>query len=548
MNVIAIRIARILACFGLIVLVLIGLYGGWLATYSLWPGFHEDAAFYSTVVINRANGLGDTFDVFTRIIKHANGRTEYNYHGQLYYPVFAFLMRGTGYDSFLRAVNVSNLIAFVLSLFLFYFVTRRRLGCSVLISGMSAVASAFAISSVLQYLQGRPDHGVVLVLLIVGIISEIFLKGRVSALYLGVQIGVVAAISPFPGYLVGLFCVFAASLRSVQTRRLIVDAIISMVVAAICWVILTAIVYPGPLMDLFVKTVSDGAKDHAGLFDLYYKFPAINISRFAKSWVTIKFAPLLILPFALVSSLVIALSLKKLRSDSPLLIKFIVLAFLFVLPGQLWFFVVYWPEINYSLLGLFPGIFLWILRQIALLNGVGGFSFNLTERNRKIDYSFELSQSNLIGVVVLVYSIIVFAPGLGYLRSSLLQRSVLTGGVTFEMARDRYQELKKTLADDEYILINEYSSPNGRSAVVMDGPPWKTRSSVLGNDQNETFTKLRAKYYFVLQDQLSDINIPVKTNGYRLIEKRFTPTPVVLFGLRISSVIPGYAYAIYEKE
>ena len=139
-------------------------------------------------------------------------------------------------------------------------------------------------------------------------------------------------------------------------------------------------------------------------------------------------------------------------------------------------------------------------------------------------------------------------PGLGYLRSSLLQRSVLTGGVSFEVARDRYQDLKRTLAEDEYILISEYSSPSGRSPVVLSGPPWKTRASVLGNNLNDSFTSLRAKYYFVLQDQLSDTNIPETTKGYRLIEKRFTPTPVVLGGMRISSVIPGYAYAIYEKE
>jgi len=548
MNVIVIRIVSMLACVGLIVLMAIGLYGGWLATHSLWPGFHEDSTMYSTVVINRASGLGDTFDVYTRMLRLANGRNDFNLHGQLYYPVVAFLMRGTGYDSFLRLVHLSNLIAFILSLLLFYFVPRRRLGCSRLVSGMCAVASAFAISSVLQYLQGRPDHGIVLVLLLSGLIGEFFFRERVSPLFLGIQIGVIAAISPFPGYLVGVFSVFGALLGSAPLRRVIIDATISLIAAGICWAALTAIVYPGPLMDLFVKTVSDGAKDHAGLFSLYYKFPAINISRFAKSWVTIKFAPLLIMPFALVSLIVVALSLRKSRSDSPLLIRIIVLAFLFILPGQLWFFVVYWPEINYSLLGLFPAIFLWILRQAEILKGMGGFAFRLEERNRNIRYSIDLSPGNMIVAGVFIYAIIVFMPGLGYLRSSLLQRSVLNDGVSFEAARERYQDLKKTLAEDEYILISEYSSPSGRSPVVLSGPPWKTRASVLGNNLNDSFTSLRAKYYFVLQDQLSDTNIPETTKGYRLIEKRFTPTPVVLGGMRISSVIPGYAYAIYEKE
>ena len=59
---------------------------------------------------------------------------------------------------------------------------------------------------------------------------------------------------------------------------------------------------------------------------------------------------------------------------------------------------------------------------------------------------------------------------------------------------------------------------------------------------------MKARYYFTLQDSLLDTNVPVQSNGYRLIEKNLTEFPVRIFGISVTSITPGYGYVIYEKE
>ena len=44
-----------------------------------------------------------------------------------------------------------------------------------------------------------------------------------------------------------------------------------------------------------------------------------------------------------------------------------------------------------------------------------------------------------------------------------------------------------------------------------------------------------------------DIDVPEHVFGYRLIEKRFTPNPVRIFGLQVATVTPGYGYVVYEN-
>jgi hypothetical protein len=95
-----------------LVLVSVGLYGGWMSTKTLWPGLHSDACLLSTVVINRANGQGNTFDSYTRYLHLRNGNRQFNFHGQLYYPILAATIPGKGYEQFLRVLHWSNLVAF----------------------------------------------------------------------------------------------------------------------------------------------------------------------------------------------------------------------------------------------------------------------------------------------------------------------------------------------------------------------------------------------------------------------------------------------------
>lgn len=548
---------RLVVLMALLMLVSIGLYGGGLATRTLWPGLHNDASLLSTVVINRANGLGNTFDSYTRYLRIGKGSKQFNFHGQLYYPILAATIDGKGYEQLLRVIHWSNLIAFILSLGLFFQVARRRLRASVTIALLCGVSSAFSIVAALQYLQGRPDHGVVLTLLLFCLIDESVFKGRSGPLFAGVVTGVVAAISPFPGYVTGVTMVLSALLRGDRSSwrpgwpgwtTWLLNSFFSMVVALFAWWVLSTLAYPWPLSDLFQRTLSYGVKDHAGLYSLFYKFPEINLPRMAKSWVTIKFIPFIFLPLLYATILVLISSARKLISQTGWITRLLLLALLILISGQLWFFVVCWPEVNYGLICLLPGVLYWSLRQSARLDDVRDLDLVLHEHNRQVDYAFGVSSYQLKMASAILFSLCAIIPGLGYLRTSLLQTAVLNRGVSFKVANRRFQELKQQLAPDEYILISEYSgSISGRSAIVFDGPPWRSRASVLGDDMNVCFNNLKPKFYFDLQDSLLDTNVPAQTFGYRLIEKSLTTEPVRLFGLRVGAVTPGYGYVVYEK-
>jgi hypothetical protein len=69
---------------------------------------------------------------------------------------------------------------------------------------------------------------------------------------------------------------------------------------------------------------------------------------------------------------------------------------------------------------------------------------------------------------VVLFSLLAIVPGLGYLRTTLLQRAVHNRGVDFKTAGNSFQRLKQTLAEDEYILISEFgASMSGRSSIVF---------------------------------------------------------------------------------
>lgn len=534
----SILIAAALGLFG------VGLVGGWLSTKTRWPGLHQDGARYSTVIINRANGLGNTYDVFARVIRMEKGNLSFDVHGQLYYPLVALFLKGKDFGGLLQFLHFTNLLTFICAGLIFYHLARRGAGCTITGSALLAVSAALVTGSLLQYLQGRPDHGIVIVLVIFGLFS----RREGSPLISGLRIGIVAAMSPLPAYLLGLMTVWSDSLRQSSPVRLIRNALLSAVIALLAWTLLTWLAYPGPLMNLFIRTVSDGTQENSGLLRLYSGFPTINVSRMVKAWVSIKYIPLVCAPFLFTSLVALFLSVRRLRGNGSRLIKLAILIFLIILPGQLWYIVVTWPEIHYSLIGLIPAMLIWSLRQLGQVEQIRPVVLELVEKSREIKFGVVLTPERMREGLLFLLAVAALLPGLGYLRNSLLQPTILREGVDYQRAVARFRQLKGELADDEYILISEYTSNNGRSAVVLDGPPWRSRASVWGDDINPTFSNLRGRFYFTLQDSLADTNIPERAHGYRLIENRLTTKPVKLFGFRLAAVTPGYAYAVYERE
>ena len=136
-------------------------------------------------------------------------------------------------------------------------------------------------------------------------------------------------------------------------------------------------------------------------------------------------------------------------------------------------------------------------------------------------------------------------PGIGYLRFNITQPEILRKGVSYDEAHKKYQELKSQLASDEYILVDEITNANSKSAVIFDIPPWKTIAYNGDIDSLERKFSIKIKFFFDLQERLKE---PEHRNGFRLIEKKFNSTPVMWKGMVVRSVIPSYGYAVYERE
>ncbi|MFN7624140.1 MAG: hypothetical protein ACK5RS_13445, partial [Acidobacteriota bacterium] len=119
-----------------------GIFGGWMSTRTRWPGLHQDGARYATVIINRANGLGNTYDVFARVIRMEKGNLSFDVHGQLYYPLVALFIKGKDFGGLLQFLHLTNLLTFICAGLIFYHLARREAGCTITGSTLLAVSAA----------------------------------------------------------------------------------------------------------------------------------------------------------------------------------------------------------------------------------------------------------------------------------------------------------------------------------------------------------------------------------------------------------------------
>jgi hypothetical protein len=125
-----------------------------------------------------------------------------------------------------------------------------------------------------------------------------------------------------------------------------------------------------------------------------------------------------------------------------------------------------------------------------------------------------------------------------------MQPEIHAKGVSYDTAYNKYQDLKGQLTSNEYILIDEISHANSKSAVIFDTPPWKTVAYNGDIDALERRLSIKIKFFFDLQERSKN---PEDKNGFRLIETEFNSTPSIWNGLMIRSVTPGYGYAVYER-
>jgi len=509
------KIGKLIGWSSVVFLFCYGVYGGWQMTKTLWPGLHDDGVLYSTVVINQASGHGNTLAVYTHALLRKNGAVDFSGQGQLYYPVVSALLKNPDYESLLHLLHTSNLIAFVLAFAVYALSLRQRVEVSWLVAACFALAGSYATFAVLHYLQGRPEHAIPFVLLIS---RAIFLTTKLREMptwLSGLEIGLVAAISPLPGAILGFASVLALTLRKNNARELLVG-VAGMIFMSVCvWFSVTALIYDGSIWQLLVSSL-EGSK--------YKMFKLEEIPVF---WLKIVWAPGIGLIFGLGIALATWQIFKIIPKQGQIFRKALIALSAFPLAYFIWKHGISWAATNYCFLGFMPAVLLWIIDNSGS---------KLLEA--------KVSQKNLSYAILLLSFLALMIPGTGALRSIILQDSILKYGIQYQTALNEIQNFRNNLKDNEIIMIHSYI--NARSPVVFDSPPWKFRSQpFFGFLSTEKALGYRTKYYLVLQNSL---NKPQEIPGFRLIHDRFTEQPVYQFGLKIRSMTPGYGYAVYERD
>jgi len=530
-----------------------GIHASWLAVDTLWPGIHEDGSLYTTVAVNLANDLGNRFDVYPNSPTPNNEERKYNYHGQLYPALLRTIMSGRDYESLLASLHALNLAALIGSFVLLYICSRRNIHCSRLTGLMFAVGGSFSVTGVLHYLQGRPDHGALLAVLFFALLRYTVFTAGLPFWIWGPIIGTVGGFAPLPGAYLGLFHLINLSLVTADPKRLIRKVLQSIATALLTWSALTTLTYRGSLLELAKNTALAGSSGHSGSFFSPGGFPFFSPEWVVRYWVVLPFAPGLIVAFLLAAVILIGLGLKLYRNNPSWPARLLAVLCSYLLFSQVWYMAFNVSAMHYTLVALFPFILILAIEGLSSLCDIRSINLDIQKTSEEPQALLRISQPAIRRLTI---SILLFAcsvPGLGFLKSSIIQSSIAGNGTTYLQARQRYLQLKQELASDEVVLINAWTGPAGRSAVIFDAPPWKMRTYNLDHNIDwlsqlkltESQMRFKGRFFFFAQD--GSRTAPF-IEGFRLVENRLNNKPVLLFGRMIRATTPDFGYAIYVRE
>lgn len=513
---------RLIVCSAQLGVLIFALHGLWLSLATLWPGLHDDGAMYSTVILNKAKGLGNVYSAFLLDGDKGLHENRLDAHGHLYYKVMEYLRYSRGYEDLLGWMHLINTATFLVGLVVFSIVSRRVLRTSWLGAGCISIPAAFATLGSVYYLQGRPEHGIPLVLLGFAAVRWSVKSSVFADLLTGCQIGVVAAVSPLPGVVLCVSTVFLIWCEEHRVSRFRGTSCVGFA-AFVTWVLCTWVSYDGNLIKLVATTVFNGNKIYKGW----------SLREFSVFWIELPLLPFAGVLFGISVLAGVYVGVRAMFRPKQTLEKVVIAVCAALLAQFIWKLGVAYAGFNYAFLSFVPSI------GIFLLTGCSqGKWFALRADGHR---------SPLKTVLVGLFFACVFSlSGWGAFKSLGIQNAVLNRGVRLSDAREKMVELEKTLGDGEVILIDSYY--NARSAIVFAGIPWRflamdpSRLSVLS--EIERSRGFFGKYYVVLQYG----GVPPERNGFRLISNEFVETPVSFLGKQVLWYTPGFGYAIYERE
>ncbi len=419
---------------------------------------------------------------------------------------------------FLRVLFWANVSGALLAFVVFTILTNR-LGFSLFASTFIGGLSALALLGLLSYLQGRPEHGIPFVLLFFLLLQILIGKNELPDWISGIQIGIVAAISPLPGAIFGVASVFVSAVGRPSGREIFRVLLMKCVFSVLAWVVATSVVYKNSLAELISNTLS--------ATKLLANLPPFRIQNVLKFWAMPDWAPGIGILYGLVFLVAVLLAWRALASKGAFFTKTILVVCGLLLLNRIWFHGITFSHINYTFLCFFPSVLAWFLGQYETITKWLPFPEPTAKR-----------------VFLAGIAAVLFLPSLGIMRNTLMLPSMAESGVPYNQAYKRVLELKETLGPEEYIFI-----PNaalGRSAVIYDGPPWKMKhlGSLGSIPRLKDQLGIEGKYFF--WPQFATI-APPEIPGFRIIENTFNTTPVKILGIQISDHTPGHGYALYEK-
>jgi hypothetical protein len=514
------KVAIIFGWIAVIFFFFFGIIGCLQMTKTLWPGLHEDAALYSTVIINRAAGNGNTFDVYTRSLIHAGESLRFKGHGQLYYPIVAAFLASPTYEALLQLLHWSNFIAYILSFIVFLISSRRSLKISWLSSALFGVVGAWSTVAVLQYLQGRPEHGIPFVLLSFALIQLLSSGNRLYNWMQGAQIGIIGAISPLPGLIFALSSVFVKSLENVSNKKFIKSIAIQGFAALFFWILCVTSVYHDSIIELLRNTVK-GSEDYENVW-----FPQ-QIPLF---WLKANFAPALGGVFLMTSLVAISSACVAILKPGQIVPRIFIFICFLLIGKILWRNGIAFSATNYCFMPFLPSASLWLIRSM---------------NSENFAYWSKSAYKNFLPISLFVC---LMGPCFGFFRTAVMQPFTLKDGVNLSEATSRIKYIKSTLLPSESILIDGWK--NARSAVVFDGVPWSMKAMTDWNLEElmaaEEKLGFKSKYFVSLQFYNPE---PPLVEGFTLKENHFINTDTIsIFGVQIKGSTQGYGYAIYERN
>jgi hypothetical protein len=244
----------------LIVLAHLGLLTGMAAVG--WPPPHMDGVLFWTTALNIRHGNGAVYGIIEYTYE-VRGTWNADFHTQMYPQVMAFLARGGDFADLTAASLALTACTSVVG-FLLYVCLFRTAGFGRPVAGLFAAGMALATGNVMLRFTGRPEVMFPLVMTVFALLRMGPALRRRAAFVDGVEVGLLAAISPAPAAAYGLLrCgwVVATSNREGAIGACLLRGVTAVVIYS-AWV---ELVTPYSAYEVIKNTVGLGPAAYRGI-------------------------------------------------------------------------------------------------------------------------------------------------------------------------------------------------------------------------------------------------------------------------------------------